>query len=350
MVRRAVLLALIVTTSVLTGIVVAERLRPVDPVETPPIARSAVSAGSAPVSPPAAPAAAAVPDFTRIADQTIRGVTNISSLQPQRRTNSPFANDPFFQYFFGDVDMFGERNRRELSLGSGVVVSSDGYILTNVHVLGALTRGTEVRVALSDKREIRAQIIGVDELTDIALVKINERHLPVIPWGDSSQLKVAEWVLAIGNPFQLSQTVTLGIVSALGRSNIGAASYEDFIQTDAAINPGNSGGALINSRGAIGLFETLPLTPELARQLGVGNTRGVVIAAMDKSGSAFRSGLQLGDVVTDFNGTAITDAAQFARVVADAPIGTTAVVRVQRGDERVNLEIPIEQATRRRSR
>src|SRR3954470_23731226 len=148
--------------------------------------------------------------------------------------------------------MYGERSRRELSLGSGVVVSADGYVLTNNHVVGQQGRGTVVTVALGDKREVRARVVGADEATDIALLKLDLRNLPVIPWGDSSKLKVAEWVLAIGNPFQLNQTVTLGIVSATGRSLEGRlATYEDFIQTDAAINPGNSGGALINARGEL---------------------------------------------------------------------------------------------------
>ena len=202
--------------------------------------------------PPPLPAARdGLPDFTAVAAQAVKAVTNISSLQYVQRQNSPFANDPFFQYFFGSGDMFGERSRRELSLGSGVVVSADGYVLTNNHVVGQQGRGTVVTVALGDKREVRAQVVGVDDATDIALLKLDLRNLPVIPWGDSSKLKVAEWVLAVGNPFQLSQTVTLGIVSALGRANIGAAAYEDFIQTDAAINPGNSGGALINGRGEL---------------------------------------------------------------------------------------------------
>jgi hypothetical protein len=136
------------------------------------------------------------------------------------------------------------------SLGSGVIVSADGYVLTNSHVINE-GRG-EVTVTLPDRREVPAEIIGVDEATDLAVLKIAERNLPTLPWGDSSQLRVAEWVLAIGNPFQLNQTVTLGIVSATGRSLGGrVASYEDFIQTDAAINPGNSGGALINARGEL---------------------------------------------------------------------------------------------------
>ena len=184
------------------------------------------------------------PDFTRVAAQTVRAVTNISSVQVVRRSASPFANDPFFQYFFGDQgEMFG-RSRAEQSLGSGVVISADGYVVTNNHVIGDDV--AEVTVTVGDHRDVKAKIIGVDSWTDLALLKIDATGLPVIPWGDSSKLKVAEWVMAVGNPFSLNQTVTLGIVSALGRANVGITQYEDFIQTDAAINPGNSGGALIN--------------------------------------------------------------------------------------------------------
>ena len=179
----------------------------------------------------------------------MRAVTNISSVQVVRRSASPFANDPFFQYFFGDQgEMFG-RSRAEQSLGSGVVISSDGYVVTNNHVIGDDV--AEVTVTVGDHRDVKAKIIGVDSWTDLALLKIDATGLPVIPWGDSSKLKVAEWVMAVGNPFSLNQTVTLGIVSALGRANVGITQYEDFIQTDAAINPGNSGGALINSRGEL---------------------------------------------------------------------------------------------------
>ena len=162
--------------------------------------------------------------------------------------NSPFASDPFFRYFFGDQDeFFGSRSRRSLSLGSGVVVSPDGYIVTNNHVIGENVR--EVSAVLPDRREVRGTIVGTDPMTDLAVVKISAAGLPVVPWGDSSKLKIGQWVLAIGSPFQLNQTVTLGIVSAVGRANVGVAEYEDFIQTDAAINPGNSGGALIDAQG-----------------------------------------------------------------------------------------------------
>jgi Do/DeqQ family serine protease len=389
--RRLLLVLLLVGAGLVMGLVLTGRMRSAE-------RASAESADTVQASPAAAPAAApagrvsAGPDFTDVAARTVNAVTNISSLQPLRRPNSPFSNDPFFQYFFGDMEGFGDRGRRELSLGSGVVVSPDGYILTNVHVLGTLGRGTEVRVALSDKRELRAQVVGADQATDIALVKIDARNLPVIPWGDSGRLKVAEWVLAIGNPYQLSQTVTLGIVSALGRSNIGAAGYEDFIQTDAAINPGNSGGALINSRGeligintaifsqsggyqgigfavpsnlarrvmndlikygdvqrgSIGYFNTIPLTPEIAAQLETDRTHGVVINRMERSGAAYGAGLRPGDIVIAFNEVPIADGAQLERLIADTKSGTTVRLRVARGTRELTISVPIEQGARRR--
>src|SRR5262249_21449728 len=176
---------------------------------------AAPAAAPAQRAPAAAPLlGAAGPDFTRVAGQAVRGVANISSLQIVRTRNSPFSNDPFFRYFFGDEDLFGARDRRSLSLGSGVIISSDGYVITNNHVVGDNVRNAEITVALPDKREVKGRVIGTDPMTDIALVKIGLSGLPVVPWGDSAQLKVGEWVLAIGSPFQLSQTVTAGIVSA----------------------------------------------------------------------------------------------------------------------------------------
>jgi S1-C subfamily serine protease len=210
-----------------------------------------------PAAPPPAPleaqrsapaTAVAGPDFTRVAEQAVRAVANISSVQVVRQRASPFFYDPFFEQFFGDSG-YG-RERYASSLGSGVIVSPDGYVVTNNHVLGE-GRIDRVTVSFADRRELEAEIIGVDTWTDLALLKVNLRNLPVVAWGDSSRLKVAEWVMAIGNPYQLSQSVSLGIVSALGRSGMGITAYEDFIQTDAAINPGNSGGALVNARGEL---------------------------------------------------------------------------------------------------
>jgi Do/DeqQ family serine protease len=389
--RRFALLALVVA-SFLAAFVLTGRLRSVDRADAAPERTPLeTTAAAAPVA--AVPqAATALPDFTKVAAQTVNAVTNISSLQYVQRPNSPFANDPFFQYFFGNGDLFGERSRRELSLGSGVIVSADGYVLTNNHVVGSQARGATVTVALADKREVRASVVGVDEWTDIALLKLDLRGLPTIPWGDSSKLKVAEWVLAIGNPFQLSQTVTLGIVSALGRANIGAATYEDFIQTDAAINPGNSGGALVNARGelvgintaiysqsggyqgvgfavpsnlarrvmddlirhgevrrgSIGLMETIPLTTRLADELGVDTNRGAVVARMARSGAAYEAGIRPGDVIVAVNGTSIDDPAQFLRLLADAPVGSTAIIRVLRGGQRLEFTVPVERSRPRR--
>jgi serine protease Do len=347
--------------------------------------------------PEPAPQTAAVapspgPDFTRVAAQTVRAVTNISSMQVVRRSASPFANDPFFQYFFGDQeDLFG-RSRAQQSLGSGVVISPDGFVVTNHHVIGQ--GETEVTVTVGDRREVRAKIIGVDSWTDLALLKIESTSLPVIPWGDSSKLKVAEWVMAVGNPFSLNQTVTLGIVSALGRANVGITQYEDFIQTDAAINPGNSGGALINSRGelvgintaifsqsggyqgigfavpsnlvrrvvddlkkfgqvrrgSIGLIEVIPLTARLADELRSPETDGIVVNQLHRESAAYRAGLEPGDIILSFNGTRISDPSQFVRLVADSAIGATARVEVLRDGRRETIRIPIEAQQERRRR
>jgi Do/DeqQ family serine protease len=381
--RRLVLVLALVAGGMAAGLVVSGRMRATSDAAATDQATPAAVPRAARPEPAAAPLPG--PDFTRVAEQTITAVTNIASLQRVAVSNSPFANDPFFQYFFGDQgDMFGSRNRYESSLGSGVVISSDGYVLTNSHVVGE--GEVEVTVGLGDKRELRAKVIGVDVSTDLALLKVEARGLPTIPWGDSSKLKVAEWVLAIGNPFQLSQTVTLGIVSALGRANVGIAAYEDFIQTDAAINPGNSGGALINARGeligintaifsksggyqgigfavpsnlarrvvddltkygqvrrgSIGFMELSPLTSRLADELGTTGTDGLVVMRMVR-GSAYQAGLRPGDVILSLNGRPVSDAAAFQRAVADAPVGGAVSVEILREATRRTLKIPVQQ-------
>ena len=389
-------LILCVLLGFLAGMVLTGRLRsaeaPGEAIDTVALPAAQTAAPRPQAATPVSTPVAAMADFTEVAAQTVKAVTNISSLQYVQRQNSPFTNDPLFQYFFGNGDMFGERSRRELSLGSGVIVSADGYVLTNNHVIGQQGRGTVVTVSLADKREVRAQVVGVDDWTDIALLKLELRNLPVIPWGDSSKLKVAEWVLAIGNPFQLSQTVTLGIVSALGRANIGAAAYEDFIQTDAAINPGNSGGALINGRGelvgintaiysqtggyqgvgfavpsnlarrvmddlvqygevrrgSIGPLETIPLTTRLAEELGVSTDRGAVVARMARSGSAYQVGIRPGDVIVSLDGRPVDDPAQFLRMLSDTPIGSTIRIGILRGDRREEFKVRVTQSEARR--
>ena len=189
-------------------------------------------------------------DFSTVAGHAVKGVANISSLQVVRTPNSPFASDPFFRYFFGDDDVFGSRDRRSLSLGSGV----DDFAGRLRHHEQPRRRRERSRDHDRAGRQARDPRHGGRHRSGDrhrAAEDRRQQRAPVVPWGDSSQLKVGEWVLAIGSPFQLSQTVTAGIVSATGRTNVGFADYEDFIQTDAAINPGNSGGALVNSRGEL---------------------------------------------------------------------------------------------------
>ncbi|MDW8322045.1 MAG: trypsin-like peptidase domain-containing protein, partial [Armatimonadota bacterium] len=188
--------------------------------------------------------------FAAVAKAATPSVVNISAatIIPGRR--SPLFDDPLFRYFFGDEDIpFREPERVVRSLGSGVIVSRDGLILTNNHVIAGASR---ISVTLADgRRYADAQVVGADPATDLALLRIRADNLPAIKWGDSRALQVGEWVLAIGNPYGLNQTVTAGIVSAKGRRDVGISLYEDFIQTDAAINPGNSGGALVNIRGEL---------------------------------------------------------------------------------------------------
>jgi len=383
MMKRFSLMALLLATGLVAGIVLSGTAGNREEVLARPSAAPVVEEAAAT---PIAPATAvAGPDFTRVAAQTVKAVTNISSTQVgRRRQASPFTNDPFFQYFFGDQgEMFGQP-RAESSLGSGVVISADGYVVTNNHVVGE--GETEVTVTVGDYRDVRAKIIGVDSWTDLALLKIDVTGLPVIPYGDSSKLQVAEWVMAVGSPFSLSQTVTLGVVSALGRANVGITQYEDFIQTDAAINPGNSGGALINSRaelvgintaifsqsggyqgigfavpsnlvrrvvgdlmkfgrvrrGSIGFVEVMPLTSRLAGELRASKSDGIVVNQMARASAAYKAGLQPGDIILSFNGQAIADASQFVRLISDSAIGATVRVEVLRDGLRSTLRIPVE--------
>ena len=339
----------------------------------------------APVEPPRAAASrsalGSLPDFAGVAESSIPAVANISSRQVVRQ-RSPFSNDAFFRYFFGDSGGFSGYRERP-SLGSGVIVDPDGRILTNAHVVGRQTAG--ITVTLPDNREFEAMLVGRDEMTDIALLQIETSGLPTLPWGDSASLRVAEWVLAIGNPFQLNQTVTLGIVSAVGRDNLGVARYEDFIQTDAAINPGNSGGALINARGELvgintaifsdsggsqgvgfavpsnlarrvmrdlidhgevrrgsfGYVDVRRLSPQLARELGAEGATGVVVWRIHQASEAASAGLQPGDIITAFDGTPIEDGADYARMLSDAEIGSTVTLDILRGGEHLTFDVQV---------
>jgi Do/DeqQ family serine protease len=278
---------------------------------------------------------------------------------------NPFFDDPFFRRFFGDQNPFQPRDRRESGLGSGVIVSPNGYILTNNHVVEG---ATTVKVMLSDHREFTAKIIGTDPQSDVAVVKIEAKNdLPVLPLSDSSKAQVGDICLAIGNPFGIGQTVTMGIVSATGRNSLGIESYEDFIQTDAAINPGNSGGALINARGELigintailsgsganaGVGFAIPINmarnvmdqlmksgkvvrgylgamlqnvdPNVAKAFGLpSGTAGAAITSIDPGTPADKAGLKQGDVVTAVNGENIADMAQLRLRIASFAPGTS---------------------------
>jgi serine protease Do len=386
MLRRLFILVTAMTLGLVAGLVLTGRMRTADETVAAPAQRDGTSQAARSAAAPPVPAG--LPDLTNIAQRAISSVTNISSTQVVR---TPLTNDPFFRFFLRDDDLY--RERRQQSLGSGVVVSADGYVLTNNHVVGSAR--ADVRVGLTDKRELRARVIGTDELTDIAVLKLDATNLPVLGWGDSSKLRVAEWVLAIGNPFQLNQTVTLGIISATNRRLEGrVAGYEDFIQTDAAINPGNSGGALINARGELVGINTAiysesggyqgigfavpsnlarhvmddiikyggvrrgtirgiqlqPMTPQIATELGAPDARGVLILGIVRSSDAYAAGLRQYDVIVSFNNTPIEDASQFIRLLADAEIGSTATLTVFRDGRQRTVQVKIEQATGARTR
>jgi serine protease Do len=386
MIRRVILACIFVSCGLAAGIVLTGRMRSAE--EARAAAPQPVPQSPAPT--PAVQGFAGLPDLSSVASRAIPSVMNITSLNVVRQQNSPFTSDPLFRYFFGD-DM--PRNRVSQSLGSGVVVSTDGYILTNNHVVGSVN--AQVSIVMADKRELKAKIVGVDEWTDLALLKIEARGLPVLPWGDSSKLKVAEWVLAIGNPFQLNQTVTLGIVSALGRSLGGnLATYEDFIQTDAAINPGNSGGALINARGELigintAIFSetggyqgigfavpsnlarhvmddlqkygevqrgTIPgiqitnLTTQIAEELGAPNTRGALVNQISPRSDAYGAGLRAGDIILAFNGRTLEDASALMRILADSKVGTAARLEILRESRRLEVTVPITRSRSTRTR
>ena len=338
-------------------------------------ADQAAGAGSGPIG------TATLPDFTQIAARTSPAVVNISAVQVYRQRR--FV-DPFFGSMFGDDEQFA--TQRGQSAGSGVIISADGYVLTNNHVLGqgALQ---QVTVILSDRRERPAKLVGIDPQTDLALLKINEKNLPTVAWGDSANLKVAEWVLAVGNPYQLGQTVTLGVVSALNRTYDEVSTLVDYIQTDAAINPGNSGGALINRRGelvgintwiatqsggsqgigfaipsniarriadeisrtgtvrrgTIGDIRLASVTPELARDLSLPDTKGAVVWSLYRTSSAYRAGLRPGDTITSADGKPVATPAQFQRALLDTPIGQAITLGIVREGTKREIKVQVEQ-------
>lgn len=312
-------------------------------------------------------------------------VVNISSTRTVRTKGmqSPFLDDPFFRRFFGDEfgHMERPRERKQASLGSGVIVDKDGYILTNNHVV---KDADEIKIKLSDKREFKGKVIGVDPKTDLAVIKIESDNLPVVKWGDSDTLKVGETVIAIGNPYGLNQTVTSGIVSATGRADVGIADYEDFIQTDAPINPGNSGGALVNVKGELigintAIFSTsggyqgigfaIPsnmakvvmenlvkkgkvirgwlgvsiqsITPDLARQFNLKGDKGALIGDVTEDSPAEKAGLQRGDVIVEYDGKEVSDPRALRNMVANTPPNKDVTIKVSRDGKPLSLKVTI---------
>jgi serine protease Do len=329
--------------------------------------------------------------FAPIVKRAMPAVVNISSSKVVKDQGGPegggqgLFNDPFFRQFFGGrmpQQQEQPRSQRATSLGSGVVVSQDGYILTNNHVVDG---ATDVKVSFADKEEYPAKVIGTDKYTDIAVLKINKSGLTTLPFANSAHSEVGDVVLAIGEPFGLGQTVTMGIISAKGRAGLGIERFEDFIQTDAAINRGNSGGALIDTRGDLvgintailsgetggnqgigfaipanlarnimdqimskgkvtrGFLGILPqeLTPDMAKAFGMPNSHGVAIAQVEPSSPAAKAGLKVGDVITAVNGTSMDDVNTFRLQVAGFAPGTTINLKVARSGESLNVPVTL---------
>ncbi len=340
-----------------------------------------------------------LPDFTRLVEETGPSVVNISTSQKAKSTrlHSPHGHkgpaipddlDKLFRHFFGehgDDDSNsndGEKgsDREAQSLGSGFIISSDGYILTNYHVVNG---ADEVIVRLTDRRELVAKVVGGDERSDVALVKIDAKDLPTVRLGDPTRLKVGEWVLAIGSPFGFDHSATAGIVSALGRS-LPSENYVPFIQTDVAINPGNSGGPLFNLAGEVvginsqiysrtggfmGLSFAIPIdvamdsveqikgkgyvsrgwlgvliqdvTRELAESFGMERPEGALVARILPNSPATNTGLEVGDVIVEFNGRRINQSSTLPPLVGRTPVGSSADVKVLRGGQERALKIKI---------
>jgi serine protease DegQ len=341
---------------------------------------------SLPAQSVATPAPAAAGSYSAAAKRATPAVVSITaSKAPTRSAN---ANDPWFQFFFGDRSRQMPQDT-QIGLGSGVIVAPNGYLLTNNHVIEG---ADDIEVMLTDGRQAKARLIGTDPDTDLAVLKIELERLPAIGIGNSEHLEVGDVVLAIGNPFGVGQTVTSGIVSALGRNQLGINTFENFIQTDAAINPGNSGGALVDvsgnllgintaiysrSGGSMGIGFAIPastamlvmqgliqdgqvirgwigveprdLTPEIAGTLNLPIKQGVLITGVLQSGPASAAGLRPGDVVVRIAGVPVNNTAQLLSAVAALRPLAHAVVSVQRGDAALDLDVTVAQRPKARS-
>jgi len=318
--------------------------------------------------------------YADAAQKAVPAVVHIFTSQELKGSRHPFINDPIFRHFFGD--RFGEQAQRRSGLGSGVVVSPEGYILTNFHVVDG---ADEIEVAHNDGRKYKARVVGSDPESDLAVLRIPADHkLPVIAFGSSDTLRVGDVVLAIGNPFGVGQTVTSGIVSALGRSHLGINTFENFIQTDAAINPGNSGGALVDSNGnlvgintaiysqsggSMGIGFAIPvslaknvmeqivrnggvtrgwvgievqeITPDLAESFKLGATQGAMIAGVMRGSPADKAGIKPGDVLTQVANRPVKDAQAMLELIAALQPGKTAHFDLKRDGRDMGVEVVV---------
>jgi serine protease Do len=324
--------------------------------------------------------------FAPVVKSVLPAVVNVSSSRVIRTpgSTSPLFSDPLFRQFFGSSRDFQTPPSvsRQQSLGSGVIVNPDGYVLTNNHVIEG---AQDIKVLLGDKREFQARVVGGDPKTDVAVLKVDAKSLPVAAFGDSSRMQVGNFVLAIGNPFGLNQTVTLGIVSATGRGGLGIEDYEDFIQTDAAINPGNSGGALIDSRGTlIGLNTAIlssgsggnqgvgfaipgnmaravmdqilkngkvtrgwlgvsvqPVSQDIARAFHLSETSGALISGIAPGSPAAKSGLQTGDVILAIDGQKINDRRALQLKIGSLTPGTNVKFSISRNGMMKDVDVKL---------
>ena len=341
---------------------------------------------TAPSSGSAGPAGSAVqlPSGRTIADVAAKvtpSVVNVFSERVVDRRASPLLGDPFFERFFGPQRGLAPAPQRERSLGSGVIVASDGVILTNNHVIAD---AQTIRVALKDGRELAAKLVGTDPQSDVAVLRVDAKQLPAIEVADSTKTRIGDLVLAIGNPFGIGQTVTMGIISAVGRANMGITDYEDFIQTDAAINPGNSGGALVDMDGRLvgintaiasrtggymGIGFAIPstmamkiereilhggkvsrgwlgvaiqdVTPDLAHAMDIAPHHGVLVSSVTRDSPAAKAGLVRGDVIASVDGTAINDAGQLRTTIALAGKGKRISMQIERHGKPTTLDVTL---------
>jgi serine protease DegQ len=313
------------------------------------------------------------------AEKAMPAVVNVYTSKETKLPHQPFMDDPLFRRFFGD--QFDGESRQTASLGSGVIVGPEGYVLTNNHVIET---ADEIEVAFAGGRKASATVVGTDPETDLAVLKVDTAHLPAIAFGDSKTLSIGDFVLAIGNPFGVGQTVTMGIVSAKGRSRLGISTFEDFIQTDAAINPGNSGGALVDSAGnlvginsaiysrtggSLGIGFAIPsdlarhvmeeiiqhgsvtrgwigvevqdISPELAESFRLPTTNGTLIAGVQPGGPADRAGIRRGDILVAVESKEFTDSTEMLNLIAALKPGDQATLKILRDHQARQVKIQV---------